>query len=55
MLGTDSYEWLIEVAMRNRSGTQSFGNLRIDYDGPGGHLKGVAKANQILENIHYKN
>ena len=27
MLGTDVYKWLGEVALRNRNGTQSFGNL----------------------------
>ena len=41
--------------MRNRNVTQSFGNLRTHYDGPQEHVKCVAKANQILENIHYKN
>ena len=35
MLGTDGYQWLGEVAMSNRNGTQSFGNLRTHYDGPG--------------------
>ena len=31
-----------------------FGNLRTHCDGPGEHLKRVAKENQILENIYYK-
>ena len=55
MHGTDRYEWLGEVAMRNRNGKQSFGNLRTHYDGPGEHLKLVAEANHILEKIYYKN
>ena len=55
MLGTDVYEWLGEVATRNRNGTQLFGNLRTNFGVPGEHLKLVAEANQILENIHYKN
>ena len=55
ILGTDGYEWLGEVSMRNSNSTQSFGNLRTHYDGPVEHLKRVAEENQILENIHYKN
>ena len=55
MLGTDVYEWLGEVSMRNRNGTQLFRNLQTHYDGPREHLKRVAKANQILGNIHNKN
>ena len=55
MLSTDGYEWLGEVYIRNRNNTQSFGNLRTRYDGPGEHLKIVSEANHILENIHYKN
>ena len=55
MLSTVGYEWLVEVAMRNRNRTQFLGNLRTHYDRPVEHLKRVAKANQILENIHYKN
>ena len=55
MLCKDGYEWLGEVATRNRKGTQYFGNLQTNYDGPGYHLKRVAEENQILENIHYKN
>ena len=41
--------------MSNRNGTQSFGNLQTQNDRPGEHLKLVVEANQILENIHYKN
>ena len=41
--------------MKIRNGTQSFENLINHYDGPGEHIKRVTKANQILENIHYKN
>ena len=48
MIGTYGYEWLGEVATRNRNGTQSFGNLQNHYDGPGEHLTSVAEANQIL-------
>ena len=55
MLDTDGYEWLGEVAMRDRNGKQSFANLQTHYYGPGENLKQVAKANYILENIHYKN
>ena len=55
VLGADVYEWLGEVAMRNRNGTQLFGNLQTHYDGPVEHLKHVSKANHILETIHYKN
>ena len=55
MLGTDGYEWLGEVAMRNRNCTQLFGNLQNHYDGSGEHLKRVDEANHILENIYYKN
>ena len=55
MLGTDGYEWFREVATSNRNGTQSFENLRTHYDGSVEHLKRVTKANQILENIQYKN
>ena len=55
MIGTDGYDWLGEVDMRNRNGTQLFGNLRKHYDGLGAHLKRVTKANHILEKIHYKN
>ena len=46
---------MVAVAMRDRNGTQSFGNLRNHYDGTGEHLKRVAKTNHILVNIHYKN
>ena len=35
MLGTDGYEWLGEVSMRNSNGTQSFRDLRTHYDGTG--------------------
>ena len=55
MLGTDGYEWLGEVSTRNRNGIKYFGNLQTHYDGPREHLKHVAEANQILENIHNKN
>ena len=55
MLGTDGYEWLGEIAVRNGNGTQALQNLRTHYDGPGEYLKRVAEANQILETIHYKN
>ena len=55
MVGTGVCECLVEIAMSNSNGTQSFGNLRTHYDGPGEHLKCVSKANQILENIYYKN
>ena len=41
--------------MRIRYGKKLFGNLRNHYNGTGKHLKRVAKSNQILENIHYKN
>ena len=34
MHGTDGYEWLGYVAMRNRNGTQLFENLQTQYDGP---------------------
>ena len=43
MLGTDGYEWLGELDMKNSNGTQLFGNLLTHYDGPGEHLKLVAK------------
>ena len=55
MICTYGYEWLGEVATRNRKGTQYFGNLQTNYDGPGYHLKRVAEENQILVNIHHKN
>ena len=55
ILGADGCKWVGEVDMRNRNGTQLFGNLRTQYDGPGEHLKRVAEENSILENIHYKN
>ena len=55
MLVIDSYEWLVEVAIMNRHGTQSFGKLLTCYDGPGEHIQRVVEANQILVNIHYKN
>ena len=55
MLGTDGYEWLVEVDTSNKNGTQSFGKLRTNYDAPGEYLKRVAEVNHILENIHYKN
>ena len=55
MLGTEGYEWLGEVVTRNRNGAKYFGNLQNTYDEPGEHLKPVAEANQVLENIHYKN
>ena len=34
MLGIDGYEWLGELAMSNRNGPQSFGNLSTHYDEP---------------------
>ena len=55
MLGTDVYEWLGEVNMRNRNGTRSFGNLRTHSDGLGEHLKHVAEENEYFGNICYKN
>ena len=55
MIGTYIYEWLGEVYIRNRNDTQSFGKLQTRHDGPEENLKRVAKANQILENIHHKN
>ena len=55
MLGTNGYEWLGEVSMRNRKGTHFFGNLKTHYNVPGEQLKHVAEANQISVNIHYKN
>ena len=55
MLGTDGYEYSVEVYTRNRNGTKSFGYLQTHYIGPGEHLKRVAKVNHILENIYYKN
>ena len=35
VLGTDGYEWLGEVATRNRNSTQLFVNLQTHYGGPG--------------------
>ena len=35
MLSIYGYEWLGEVEMRNRNGTQLFRNLQTHYDGPG--------------------
>ena len=55
MLGTAGCEWLWEVAVRNRNGTQYFENLQTHYDGLGKYLKRVVKANHILENIHWNN
>ena len=55
MLVTDGYEWLAEVAMGNRNGTQLFGKLLTHYDGTGENLKCGSESDQILENIHYKN
>ena len=55
MLVTNGNEWLGEIAMKNRNGTQAFQNLRTHYNGSGEHLKRVAEANQILDSIYYKN